>query len=189
MISEKRRCRWAEDVEEVYVKYHDEEWGRPVFDDRKLFEMLLLESFQAGLSWITILKKREAFKEAFDAFEVDKIAAYQDDKIEMLMKNKRIIRNRRKIQAAIRNAQIFMEIQHEYGSFAEYIWGFTNHEVQYLKHGIPKTSSELSNHISEDLKKRGMKFVGTIIIYSYLQAIGIVQDHEEGCFLHNQQLM
>lgn len=188
-IMEKRRCKWAENVEEIYVKYHDEEWGRPVFDDHKLFEMLVLESFQAGLSWITILKKREAFRQAFDDFQVEKVADYQNNKIEFLMGNKNIVRNRRKIQATIQNAQIFMKIQQEYGSFANYIWSFTDHKVQYLNHGSPKTSSELSDRISHDLRKRGMRFVGTIIIYSYLQAVGIVQDHEEACYLHNKEFI
>ena len=182
-MREKKRCDWAENVEEIYVRYHDEEWGKPVYDDTKLFEMLLLESFQAGLSWITILKKRENFREAFDNFDVHKVAAYTEEKIEQLMQNKGIIRNRLKIKAAIKNAQVFMDIQKEYGSFSTYLWRFSDHKVIPPTDPIP-VSSPLSDKISEDLYKRGMRFVGTIIIYSYLQAIGVINDHEEGCFLH-----
>lgn len=179
----KRRCKWAENVEDIYVKYHDEEWGIPVYEDVKLFEMLLLESFQAGLSWITILKKRENFKEAFDAYDIKKIASYNDEKIEELRNNKGIIRNKLKIKAAINNAKIFIDIQKEYGSFSNYIWGFTNGKIEYGK--TLRTHSDLSDQISKDLIRRGMKFVGTVIIYSYLQAIGIVNDHEEQCFKYH----
>ncbi|WP_407410637.1 DNA-3-methyladenine glycosylase I [Methanobrevibacter sp.] len=175
----KKRCIWATDVEEIYVKYHDEEWGVPTHDERELFEFLVLESFQAGLSWITILKKRENFKEAFDNFDVEKVAGYDDAKINELRENAGIIRHKGKITAAINNAQIFIEIQKEFGSFDEYIWGFTDGEIikaEYL------TESDLSRHISKDLKKRGMKFVGPTIIYSYLEAIGIIDNHQEDCF-------
>ena len=174
----KKRCTWA-GPDEVYIRYHDEEWGVPTHNDRELFEMLILESFQAGLSWITILKKRENFKKAFDDFDVEKVAGYDEKKVEELRLNEGIIRHKGKINAAINNAQIFIEIQNEFGSFDEYIWGFTEGEIikaEYL------TESELSKHISKDLKKRGMKFVGPTIIYSYLESIGIIDNHQEDCF-------
>ena len=168
-------------VNEIYTKYHDEEWGEPVHDDQKLYEMLILESFQAGLSWSCILNKRENFKKAFDNFDIDKIINYDEIKIQELQKNEGIIRNKLKIKATINNSKIFKEIQKEYGSFDEYIWGFTNNETIYE---FDKVSSELSDTISRDLKKRGMTFVGTIIIYSYLQAVGIINSHESQCFKH-----
>ena len=172
------RCTWAGN-DEVYVRYHDEEWGVPTHDDRELFEMLVLESFQAGLSWITILKKRENFRRAFDDFDVRKVASYDDAKVEELRMNEGIIRHKGKINAAINNAQVFIEIQNEFGSFHEYIWRFTDGEIikaEFL------TESELSRHISKDLKKRGMKFVGPTIIYSYLESIGVIDNHQECCF-------
>ena len=172
------RCTWA-GSDEVYVRYHDEEWGVPTHDDRELFEMLVLESFQAGLSWITILKKRENFRRAFDDFDVRKVADYDEAKVEELRLNEGIIRHKGKINAAVNNAQVFIEIQDEFGSFDEYIWGFTDGEIikaEFL------TESELSKHISKDLKKRGMKFVGPTIIYSYLESIGVIDNHQEGCF-------
>ena len=174
----KKRCSWATS-DEVYIKYHDEEWGVPTHDDRELFEFLVLESFQAGLSWITILKKRENFKEAFDDFDVVKVAGYDDVKVDELRENEGIIRHKGKITSAINNARIFIEIQKEFGSFDNYIWGFTDGKViksEYL------TESELSKAISKDLKKRGMKFVGPTIIYSYLEAVGIIDNHQENCF-------
>lgn len=176
----KNRCRWANPKNELYIRYHDEEWGQPVHDDAHLYELLILESFQAGLSWECVLNKREAFREALDQFDWNKIGHYDEDKIEELMQNKRIIRNRRKITAMIRNTQIFMEIQKEYGSFSDYLWGFTDDKVIYEN---DKTTSELSDRISQDLYKRGMRFVGSTIIYSYLQAVGIIYSHEEGCYL------
>lgn len=175
------RCKWAMNVNEIYTKYHDEEWGEPVHDDQKLYEMLILESFQAGLSWSCILNKRENFRKAFDNFDIDKIINYDEIKIQELQKNEGIIRNKLKIKATINNSKIFKEIQKEYGSFDEYIWGFTNNETIYE---FDKVSSELSDTISRDLKKRGMTFVGTIIIYSYLQAVGIINSHESQCFKH-----
>lgn len=175
------RCKWAMNVNEIYTKYHDEEWGEPVHDDQKLYEMLILESFQAGLSWSCILNKRENFRKAFDNFDIDKIINYDEIKIQELQKNEGIIRNKLKIKATINNSKIFKEIQKEYGSFDEYIWGFTNNETIYE---FDKVSSELSDTISRDLKKRGMSFVGTIIIYSYLQAVGIINSHESQCFKH-----
>lgn len=173
-----KRCSWAGD-DEIYIRYHDEEWGVATHDDRELFEMLVLESFQAGLSWITILKKRENFRKAFDDFDVEKVAGYGEEKIEELRQDEGIIRHKGKIASAINNAQIFIEIQKEFGSFDNYIWGFTEGEVIKAEF---KTESDLSKNISKDLKKRGMKFVGPTIIYSYLEAIGIIDNHQEHCF-------
>ena len=172
------RCSWAGD-DEIYIRYHDEEWGVPTHDDKELFEMLVLESFQAGLSWITILKKRENFRKAFDGFDVEKVARYGEDKVEELRQNEGIIRHKGKISSAINNAQIFIEIQNEFGSFDNYIWGFTEGEIIKAEF---KTESELSKNISKDLKNRGMKFVGPTIIYSYLESIGIIDNHQENCF-------
>ncbi len=174
------RCRWANPKNERYIRYHDEEWGVPVHDDQKLFEMLILECFQAGLSWECVLNKRDAFYEAFDGFDLDAVCAYNDEKLESLRNNPSIIRNRLKIQAAVTNAQIFRDIQREYGSFAEYLWHWTSGKV-ICERG--QTHSELSDEISRDLKKRGMKFVGTTVIYAYLQAVGVICSHDEGCFL------
>lgn len=175
------RCKWAMNVNEIYTKYHDEEWGEPVHDDQKLYEMLILESFQAGLSWSCILNKRENFRKAFDNFDMNKIINYDEAKIQELQNNAGIIRNKLKIKATINNSKIFKTIQKEYGSFDKYIWSFTNNEIIYE---FDKVSSELSDNISRDLKKRGMTFVGTIIIYSYLQAVGIINSHESQCFKH-----
>ncbi len=177
-----KRCFWVDENSEIYIKYHDEEWGVPKYDDKELFELLILESFQAGLSWITVLKKREAFRLAFDNFEISKVAHYDETKVNELLQNKDIIRSRGKINAAINNAKIFIEIQNEFGSFSNYIWGFTNNKIIKNKTGKLIISTPLSDKISKDLKKRGMKYVGTVIIYSYLQAIGIVDDHEKDCF-------
>lgn len=178
-----KRCSWVDEKSEIYVKYHDEEWGVPKYDDKELFELLILESFQAGLSWITVLKKREAFRKAFDDFDVEKVACYGEDKVLDLLQDAGIIRSRGKIQAAINNAKIFIEIQKEFGSFSNYIWGFTDGRVVKLNSNTVPVSTPLSDKISKDLKKRGMKYVGTVIIYSYLQAIGVVNDHEKECFL------
>ena len=174
------RCFWANPKNERYIRYHDEEWGQPVYDDKKLFEMLILESFQAGLSWECVLNKREAFREAFDGFDLKKVCGYQEEQVERLMQNKEIIRNRRKITASIKNANIFLEIQKEFGSFSDYLWHFTGHEIIYE---TGKTTSELSDTVSADLYKRGMRFVGSTIIYSYLQAVGIIYSHEDDCYL------
>ena len=176
-----KRCAWANPKNEVYLRYHDEEWGVPSFDDSYLYEMLLLESFQAGLSWECILNKRDAFRLAFDQFDYHKIACYDNQKILDLLNNKDIIRNRLKIKAAIDNAVVFMDIQKEYGSFSHYIWSFTNHK-QIVHSGVRSyVSNSLSDKISKDLKRRGMRFVGSTIIYSYLQAIGVIEDHEKDC--------
>ena len=164
-----------------YVDYHDKEWCIPKYEDNMLLELLILESFQAGLSWECVLNKREDFRLAFDNFDIDKVITYDDEKINELMQNRKIIRNRLKILSAINNSKVFKEIQTEYGSFSEYIWSFSNNTVIYE---VGKVSSDLSDMVSKDLKKRGMKFVGTTIIYSYLQAIGMIYSHENECFLY-----
>ena len=174
-----KRCHWVNLNNSLYVKYHDEEWGVPSYDDKYLFEMLILESFQAGLSWECILNKRKAFYKAFDGFNYEIIAKYKDDKINELINNKEIVRNKRKILATINNAKVFISIQKEYKSFSNYIWSFTDNKIIY-NNGLV-TSNELSDTISNDLKKRGMSFVGTTIIYSYLQAVGVINDHEDIC--------
>lgn len=179
-----KRCSWVDETSDIYIRYHDDEWGVPVYEDEKLFEMLLLECFQAGLSWITILKKREALRKAFDGFDREKIAAYGEDKVEALMQDAGIIRNQRKIQAAVLNAGVFGEIQKEFGSFSAYLWGFTDGEIVRNQDGVPKTTTELSDRVSKDLKRRGMRFVGSVTIYSYLQAVGVVDDHEPWCWKH-----
>ena len=176
----KKRCKWVEDKEEIYIKYHDFEWGVPVYDDKKLYEMFLLECFQAGLSWITILKKRENFKKAFDNFDVQKIANYDDEKLEELANNPGIIRNRRKLKTAINNANIYLDIQKEFGSFCKYIWSFSNGKILKDTQENYKTQSAISDKISNDLKKRGMKYIGSITIYSYLEAVGIINNHKIG---------
>ena len=175
------RCRWVDLKSPIYIKYHDEEWGVPKYDDKELFELLILESFQAGLSWITVLKKREDFRKAFDNFDVDKVSKYDENKILELLKNEGIIRSRQKIEAAVKNAQIYKEIQKEFGSFSSYIWSFTDGKI--IKNTTDKfeVSTPLSDKVSKDLKRRGMKYTGTVIIYSYLQAIGVVNDHETTC--------
>lgn len=177
-----KRCHWVDEKSDIYVKYHDEEWGEPKHDDKELFELLILEGFQAGLSWITVLKKRKAFRKAFDNFDYNKVAKYSENRVEKLLQNADIIRSRSKINSAINNAKIFIEIQKEFGSFSKYIWSFTNGKVIYSKSDEVLVSTPLSDAISKDLKRRGMKYVGTVIIYSYLQAIGVVNDHEKGCF-------
>ncbi|MBR6739513.1 MAG: DNA-3-methyladenine glycosylase I [Clostridia bacterium] len=179
-----QRCGWCNERNAAYVQYHDSEWCVPSVDDRYLFEMLVLESFQAGLSWECILNKRNAFREAYDNFDIDKVSAYGEDDIARLMGNTGIVRNRRKIAASISNARIFKEIVKKHGSFYSYLTSFTEgrtlYEVGLVKNG-------LSDRISADLQKRGMKFVGSVITYSYLQAIGIIYSHEEGCFLYGQK--
>lgn len=175
----KKRCSWVEGKEKIYLKYHDEEWCVPKYDDNILYEMLILESFQAGLSWITILKKRDAFREAFDDFDIEKIMEYDESKVNELLENKGIIRNRLKIDATINNARIFREIQNEYGSFSAYIWSYTDGKIIKAEY---KTKSDLSEKISKDLKKKGIKFVGPTIIYSYLESIGIIDNHAQDCF-------
>ncbi len=186
----KIRCSWVKLDNPLYVAYHDKEWGIPCFDDQKLFEMLILESAQAGLSWETILNKRENYRKAFDGFDPQKIAKYNNNKVSKLLQNTGIVKNRLKINSAIRNAKVFLEIQKEFGSFSDYLWAFTNHKViknnfeDYTK--VP-TKTKLSDKISKDLKNRGMNFVGSTIIYAYMQAIGMVNDHETHCFCNKRK--
>lgn len=177
-----KRCSWVDENSQIYKDYHDKEWGVPKYDDRELFELLILEGFQAGLSWITVLKKREAFRIAFDNFDVQKVAKYDENKIAELLQNEKIIRSRGKINSAILNAKIFIDIQKEYGSFSKYIWNFTKGKIIKNKNNKFQVSTPLSDKVSKDLKKRGMKYVGTVIIYSYLQSVGVVDDHETTCF-------
>lgn len=180
----KSRCRWCNLKNPRYVEYHDTEWGVPNFDDRYLYEMLILESFQAGLSWECVLNKRERFRTVYDGFDPDKVAAYGEDKVNELAADKGIIRNRRKILASIRNSVIFREIVAEYGSFYNYLRTFTKGETVCE---TDRTTSELSDAISRDLQNRGMTFVGSVIIYSYLQAVGVICSHEQGCYLHKSR--
>lgn len=184
----RKRCSWA--TTELYQEYHDREWGRSVRDDRKLFEMLILEGMQAGLSWLTILNKRMAFREAFDQFDYQKIARYGEAEIEELMQNAGIVRNRLKIKSAITNAQQFMKVQEEYGSFDAFIWSYVDYKPIHHHFGteaeIP-AATPLSDQISKDLKKRGFKFVGSTIIYAYMQAIGMVNDHVKSCYLYESE--
>lgn len=184
----KQRCAWCGD-DPLYIAYHDTEWGVPVYDDQTLFEFLLLETFQAGLSWITILRKRENFREAFDGFNYKKIAQYNQNKIDSLLTNTGIIRNKLKVKSAVSNAQSFMKVQEEFGSFSTYIWGFVNgkpiqNELKSLKNAPANTP--LSDTISKDLKKRGFKFVGSTVVYAHMQATGMVNDHVTSCFRHKE---
>lgn len=176
-----KRCKWCNLNNELYIEYHDNEWCKPNFDDKYLFEMLILESFQAGLSWECVLNKREHFREAFDNFDIDKICNYDYKKIQELLKNEKIIRNRLKINATINNSKVFKEIQNEYGTFHNYLSTFTKDKMFFE---IDKTTNQLSDKLSSDLKKRGMKFVGSTIIYSYLQAIGVIYSHDKECFMY-----
>ena len=188
MNLEKQRCSWC-GTDPLYVKYHDEEWGVPVKDDLTMFEFLILETFQAGLSWITILRKRENFREAFDGFDYKKIAKYDQAKIDSLLLNAGIIRNKLKVHSAVTNAQAFMDIQKEFGSFTEYIWGFVNGQPiinNWKDHkDVPATTKE-SDALSKDLKKRRFKFVGSTVIYAHMQATGLINDHIESCFRHEE---
>lgn len=184
----KKRCGWCEG-DALYESYHDNEWGVPLYDDEQLFEFLILETFQAGLSWITILRKRENFREAFDNFDYKKIADYSDEKIQELMNNRGIIRNQQKIKASVSNARAFMEIQKEFGSFSTYIWDFVNQtpiQNDLKSYKEAPASTELSIALSKDLKKRGFKFVGPTVVYAHMQATGMVNDHEVDCFRHRE---
>ena len=184
------RCPWPTDIP-IYLDYHDNEWGRPVHDDQKLFEMLILEGAQAGLSWITVLKKRENYRKAFDGFDPKKIALYNEDKITELMANEGIIRNRLKINAAITNAKLFLEIQKQHGSFDNFIWSYVDHKPvigHWEKFDDMPLTTPISDRISKDLKKLGFKFVGTTIIYSFMQATGMVNDHFKSCFVYKELL-
>ncbi len=176
----KKRCTWCNLNNPLYVEYHDKEWGVQNFDDSYLYEMLILESFQAGLSWECVLNKRESFYSAYDHFDIDKVCAYTDEKVKELLLNEKIIRNSRKIKASIKNSKIFKEIQIEFGSFYNYLKTFSKGMTIFE---IGKTTNWLSDKISSDLKRRGMTFVGSTIIYSYLQAIGVICSHEKGCYL------
>ncbi len=178
-----QRCKWCNLKNPRYIEYHDNEWCVLNFNEQYLFEMLILESFQAGLSWECILNKREAFRKAYDNFDVDKVALYDDQKINELLQNTSIVRNSRKIKASINNAIVFKKIQQKFGSFGNYLKSFTKDKIIYEN---DKTSSILSDTISKDLIKRKMKFVGTTIIYSYLQAIGVIYSHDKNCFMYKE---
>jgi DNA-3-methyladenine glycosylase I len=184
----KHRCGWCVG-DDLYETYHDEEWGKPVYGDDTLFEFLILETFQAGLSWITVLRKRENFRKAFDNFNYKKIAKYNQKKIDSLLQDAGIIRNKLKVNATITNAQAFMKIQDEFGSFSKYIWAFVNGKpIQNLwkDYRDAPANTPLSDTISKDLKKRGFKFVGTTVMYAHMQATGMINDHEVGCFKYNE---
>lgn len=186
-MNELKRCGWCVG-DPLYETYHDTEWGVPVYDDALLFEFLILETFQAGLSWITILRKRENFREAFDNFDHQKISNYSEEKIQVLLQNAGIIRNKLKVQATVSNAQAFIKIQEEFGSFSEYIWGFVDGKpIQNTVKDYKKApaTTEISDLLSKDLKKRGFKFVGSTVMYAHMQATGMVNDHQEDCFRNN----
>ena len=175
-----KRCSWVNPNNPAYVSYHDEEWGKANFDEGYLFEMLILEAFQAGLSWEIVLNKRYAFRKAYDGFDIEKVENYGEVKISELLINPDIIRNKLKIRASISNAKVFKQIEEEFGSFYAYLRGFVGDEIIYEN---DKTTSEISDKLSKDLKKRGMKFVGSTTIYSYLQAVGFINSHDDDCFL------
>ena len=182
------RCHWCGD-DPLYMAYHDEEWGVPAHDDQRLFEMLILEGAQAGLSWITVLRKREAYRKAFDKFNVKRVAAYGEDKIAQLMQDEGIVRNRLKIHSAVNNAQRFIEVQKEFGSFDAYLWAFVDGKPlqnSYTGRGSLPASTEISDRLSKDLKKRGFNFVGSTIIYAFMQACGMVNDHLVECDWHKK---
>lgn len=179
-----KRCKWCNQNNPLYVKYHDREWGKLNTEDSYLFEMLILESFQAGLSWECILNKREAFRIAFDDFDMNKIVAYDEEKVNALMENQNIVRNRRKIEASINNTKVFLDIQKEFGSFDNYLNQYIKGKILYE---VDEVSNVLSDSISADLKRRGMKFVGTKIIYSFLQATGYINSHEKDCYLYHEK--
>jgi len=188
-MSIKTRCAWCE-KDDLYRNYHDTEWGVPVYDDQKIFEFLILETFQAGLSWYTVLAKRENFRKAFDNFDYQKVANYSEEKIELLKQDAGIIRNGLKIKAAVTNAKAFMQVQQEFGTFSDYIWGFVNGKPIDNKHktlkNVPATT-EISDKLSKDLKKRGFKFVGSTVVYAHMQATGMVNDHVEECWTRNKK--
>ncbi|GLY11652.1 DNA-3-methyladenine glycosylase I [Bacillus badius] len=181
-----KRCAWVT-KEPLYIDYHDREWGVPVYDDRKLFEMLCLEGAQAGLSWWTILQKRENYRKAFDHFEAEKIVKYTDEKLQLLIEDKGIVRNKLKIKSVVTNAKAFLNIREQYGSFAQYIWGFVDHEPiinQWTSEKEVPAFNALSDQMSKQLKKAGFSFVGSTICYSYMQAVGMINDHTIECFCH-----
>ena len=187
-MAEKKRCFWVNENSALYCAYHDEEWGTPIHDDQSMYALFLLELFQAGLSWITLLKKRDAFAAAFDGFDVEKIAAYDEAKITELLQNAGIIRSRGKIEAAISNAKIVLALRQEFGSFCNYLWGFSGGKVVLSPLDQPRATSPLSDRISADMKKRGMRYAGSVTIHSFLQAAGIVNEHELSCDRY-QELM
>ncbi|MEM9143168.1 MAG: DNA-3-methyladenine glycosylase I [Bacteroidota bacterium] len=185
---EKHRCGWCLG-DDLYIAYHDREWGVPVKDDKTLFEFLVLETFQAGLSWITVLRKRENFRKAFDHFDYTKIAHYPQNKIDTLLQNPGIIRNKLKVNATVSNARAFLEVQKEFGSFSSYLWDFvdgTPIKNAFKDYRDAPANTALSDTISKDMKKRGFKFVGSTVIYAHMQATGMVNDHEIGCFRYNE---
>ncbi len=187
-MKSKKRCGWCEG-DDLYEAYHDQEWGVPLYDDHLLFEFLILETFQAGLSWITILRKRENFRTAFDHFDYRKIANYSEEKIGELMRDSGIIRNKLKIKASVANARAYMEVQKEFGSFSKYIWSFVDHspiQTSLSSYKEAPSQTQLSQQISKDLKKRGFKFVGPTVVYAHMQATGMVNDHEVDCFRHKE---
>ncbi len=189
-MDERIRCSWAGNTP-IYIDYHDHEWGRPVHDDVKLFEMLILEGMQAGLTWLTVLNKREAFREAFDWFDPNRVALYDDAKIQELITNERIIRNRLKINAAVTNARAFLRVVEEYGSFDKFIWRYVDYTPMFghwEKLDDVPARTLLSDQISKDLKKMGFKFVGSTIIYAFMQATGMVNDHITDCFVYHEML-
>ena len=182
-----KRCAWPNlENNPIYIEYHDNEWGVPSYDDKYLFEMLVLESFHCGLSWLLILKKRENFIRAFNGFEVERVAAYGDEKVEALMQDAGIVRNRAKIVAAIANAKAFIVVQREFGSFSKYIWSFTDDEVLYGDFNLLLTTNWLSDKVSKDMKKRGFKFMGSVTTYSFLEAIGVMNNHASDCFKYER---
>ena len=183
-MDNKKRCKWCNLKNPKYIDYHDNEWCQSNFDDKYLYEMLILESFQAGLSWECVLNKRESFKKAYDNFDIDKVCSYDNEKINELLNNKEIIRNKLKINASINNSKIFKEIVLEYGSFYNYLKTFTGGKIIYE---TGKTTNDLSDAISKGLQSKGMKFVGSVIIYSYLQAIGVIYSHDKDCFLFKKE--
>ncbi len=187
-MDHKIRCAWL-DGSQIYQDYHDNEWGKPVHDDHKLFEMLTLEAFQAGLMWITILKKRENFRIAFDGFDPNIVAAYTDEKVDQLLLNEGIIRHRGKIVAAINNAKLFLEIQNQYGSFDQFVWRYVDHTPivgHYATMEALPATTEISDKLSKDLKKMGFKFLGSTTVYAFMQATGMVNDHMTNCYLHGK---
>lgn len=189
-MEEQHKCNWCLG-DALYEAYHDQEWGVPVYDDATLFEFLLLETFQAGLSWITILRKREHFRKVFDNFDYQKIALYNEEKVQELLQDPGIIRNQLKVRGSIKNAVAFMKVQQEFGSFSTYIWGFVNHQPivnlpKSMQDLVPK--NEISDALSKDMKKRGFTFVGSTVMYAHLQATGLINDHLESCFRRNEIL-
>lgn len=185
------RCKWVNPQNELYVQYHDNQWGVPVHDDILLFEMLILEGAQAGLSWETVLKKRENYRKAFKGFDPQKVSKFTDSYIEELLQNEGIIRNRLKINSAVKNAKVFLQIQKEFGSFDHYIWSYVNNKPinnKYTPTDAIPTKDEISDKISKDLKKRGMSFIGSTIIYAFMQAIGMINAHTTDCFCYKKLL-